>query len=261
MSVVTPRKRFGQHFLTDLTVIERIIAVLNLNANDRYVEIGPGLGALTLPVLKKIKELDAIELDRELIPLLIDKTKTLGQVNIYQEDVLTVDFSQFKQDARDLHVFGNLPYNISTPLLFHLLTYASLITDMTVMLQKEVAERLTAAPNSKHYGRLSVMLQYYCEPTLLFNIGAYAFHPPPKVASSIVRLTPYKTLPYQAKDEALFATIVKQAFSQRRKTLRNSLKEMITETQWVALSINPQLRAENLSVKDFVTISNALAHQ
>jgi 16S rRNA (adenine1518-N6/adenine1519-N6)-dimethyltransferase len=172
---------------------------------------------------------------------------------------LKVDFTSLKKDKRLLRLFGNLPYNISTPLIFHLLTYADIIADMLFMLQKEVAERLAAKENEAAYGRLSVMVQYHCQVDLLLNVPAHAFHPPPQVQSSMVRLTPYKKYPYQVVDYDLFATIVKHAFGQRRKTLRNSLKGLVDDAIWLQLQIHSNLRAENLAVNDFIAISNALS--
>jgi 16S rRNA (adenine1518-N6/adenine1519-N6)-dimethyltransferase len=254
-----PRKRFGQHFLCDQTIIQRIVAALHPQPREHLIEIGPGQGALTLPVIKKIKYLEVIELDRDLIPVLEDRVQHAGEIKIFNEDVLEFDFAKIKNDARLLRVFGNLPYNISTPLIFHLLNYAAIISDMLFMLQKEVARRLAAKPSTPDYGRLSVMLQYHCQTELLFDVPAHAFYPPPRVQSSIVRLIPHRTYPFLAKNPKLFADIVKHAFGQRRKTLRNSLKELVTDEVWEQVQIHSDLRAENLSVKDFVEISNALS--
>lgn len=255
--ITIPRKRFGQHFLQDEMIIHRIIVSLMLKPNEHLLEIGPGQGALTLPILKQVNALDAIELDRDLVPELLARTKHDPRLHIYTADALSFDFASVKQDDRLLRIFGNLPYNISTPLIFHLLSYASVIADMLFMLQKEVAERMAAKPGSKIYGRLSVMVQYHCRVEMLFNVPNAAFYPPPAVQSSVVKLTPYhEDRPYLAKDEVLFAEIVKQAFGKRRKTLRNSLKEMIDDEGWSHLAIHSDLRAENLSVKDFVDITN-----
>lgn len=253
-----PRKRFGQHFLRDQAVIQRIVAALMPQASQHLVEIGPGQGALTLPVLRQVKQLDVVELDRDLIPPLLDRCHQAGVLVVHEADVLEFDFASIKKDARLLRVFGNLPYNISTPLLFHLLHYAPLISDMVFMVQKEVAERLAAQHSTEQYGRLSVMVQYHCQVELLFDVPPTAFHPPPQVQSSIIRLTPYQPYPFPVRNYALFESIVKQAFGQRRKTLRNSLKEMVSASVWEQLSIQPSLRPENLSVKEFVDISNKL---
>jgi 16S rRNA (adenine1518-N6/adenine1519-N6)-dimethyltransferase len=250
------RKRFGQHFLTDENVIHHIIDVLAPKKDEHLVEIGPGQGALTFPVLASLHHLEAIELDRDLIAELHQRTKE-GLV-IYAADALKFDFAVLKQDQRLLRLFGNLPYNISTPLLFHLLSFATSIKNMLFMLQKEVAERLAAPVASDAYGRLSVMVQYHCHVECLFDVPNHAFNPPPKVTSSIVRLTPYQTKPALAQDYASFAEIVREAFGQRRKTLRNSLKKLIDDTTWEKLPIRSDLRAENLSVADFVTLSNTL---
>lgn len=253
-----PRKRFGQHFLCDQDIIHRIVAVLAPETSQHLVEIGPGQGALTLPVIKQTKQLEVIELDRDLIPELEMRTQPFGDITIYSEDVLKFDFDRIKMDKRPLRVFGNLPYNISTPLIFHLLDYADIISDMLFMLQKEVAERMAAPADSDDYGRLSVMVQYHCQVELLFNVPQDAFFPPPKVESSIVRLVPYKAYPYEAKNYDLFADVVRHAFGQRRKTLRNSLRELVSDAVWEAVNIRSDLRAENLTVADFVKISNAI---
>lgn len=253
-----PRKRFGQHFLRDQAIIQRIVAALAPRPRDHLIEIGPGQGAITLPVLKLTKYLEAVELDRDLIPQIQERCSHVGEVQIYSADVLDFDFASIKNDDRLLRIFGNLPYNISTPLIFHLINFSSIISDMLFMVQKEVAERLAAETDTEHFGRLSVMVQYHWQVELLFNVPADAFHPPPQVESSIVRLTPYRELPAQAKNYSVFENIVKHAFGQRRKTLRNSLKNIVSDEIWESLPIRSDLRAENLSVQDFVMISNNL---
>lgn len=253
-----PRKRFGQNFLHDPQVIAKIIAAINPKPNERIVEIGPGKGALTVPLLTEVKNLDVIELDRDLIPLLEIACLDLGQLSIYQSDALKFDFTQLTDQPHSLRIVGNLPYNISTPLLFHLLNYAHLIKDMHFMLQKEVVERMAAKPNTEDYGRLSVMIQYFCKAESLFLVKPGAFNPPPKVDSAIIRLTPYQTLPYPVNDHGLLQRIVTQAFNQRRKTLRNSLKGLLSETDFVELNIDPQLRPENISLPEFVKICHYL---
>lgn len=254
----SPRKRFGQHFLSDHAIIERILDALSPAKTDHLVEIGPGQGALTFPLLKRIKKLEAVEIDRDLVPHLLERTRHLGQLEVHNEDVLDFDFANLKKDERPLRIFGNLPYNISTPLIFHLLDYASIISDMLFMLQKEVAERLAAQVSTEHYSRLSIMVQYHCQVELLFDVPRDAFFPPPQVTSSIVRLVPYKTLPYVANDYAKFADLVKTAFMHRRKTLNNTLKGKVTKEIWQELKIDPILRPENLTVENYVTISNRL---
>lgn len=253
------RKRFGQHFLRDQKIIQQIVAAIAPEAGQRLVEIGPGLGAITIPVLELCGSLAAIEVDRDVIPILQEASQEVGDLLIYQKDVLNFDFAVALQDKKQLRVFGNLPYNISTPLLFHLIKYCPIISDMTFMLQKEVAERLGSLPSKKSYSRLSVMTQYHFQVKQLFDVPPTAFKPAPKVDSRIVRLLPYKKVPYLAQDYSRFETIVKQAFSQRRKTLRNSLsglKTPIPEESWKKANIDPQKRAENLSVEDFVRLSN-----
>ncbi|HEX4046047.1 MAG TPA: 16S rRNA (adenine(1518)-N(6)/adenine(1519)-N(6))-dimethyltransferase RsmA [Gammaproteobacteria bacterium] len=253
-----PRKRFGQHFLQDQAVIERIVGALSPNVGEHLIEIGPGQGALTLPIIQRGQTLTVIELDRDLLQPLTQRIGQQGLLQVYQADALTFDFADLKRDERPLRVFGNLPYNISTPLIFHLLEFVPIIHDMLFMLQKEVAERLAAPPSSAHYGRLSVMVQYYCQVELLFHVSAAAFYPPPQVQSSIVKLLPYAVLPYVAKDTKVFAEVVKQAFGQRRKTLRNSLHGLVSDAIWQQVGIDSGLRAEALSVREFVEISNAL---
>ncbi|MCL5669077.1 MAG: 16S rRNA (adenine(1518)-N(6)/adenine(1519)-N(6))-dimethyltransferase RsmA [Gammaproteobacteria bacterium] len=254
----TPRKRFGQHFLHDQTVIQRIIAALHPQTGDHMVEIGPGHGALTRPLLAAVGALDVIELDRDLIPLLQAECAGMGELRIHQADALKFDFTTLAKSGERLRIVGNLPYNISTPLLFHLLDQTRAIQDMHFMLQKEVVQRMVAAPGGKDYGRLSVMLQYRCEMEKLFAVGAGAFSPPPKVESAVVRMTPRTQPAVHIQDESLFARVVSAAFAQRRKTLRNSLKTLLTEQQIRALGIAPDARAEQLSLEQFALLSNAL---
>jgi 16S rRNA (adenine1518-N6/adenine1519-N6)-dimethyltransferase len=253
------RKRFGQHFLRDQKIIQQIVAAIAPEPGQRLIEIGPGLGALTIPVLDLVGSLAAIEVDRDVVPILQEACKDIGDLLIYQKDVLHFDLSVAVQDKKLLRVFGNLPYNISTPLIFHLIKYTNRISDMHFMLQKEVAERLCAPPGGKTYSRLSVMVQYHYQIKQLLDVPPQAFKPAPRVDSRVVRMIPYKKIPYLANDYARFETIVKQAFGQRRKTLRNSLsglKEGIPEESWIKAKIDPSKRAENLSVEDFVRLSN-----
>lgn len=248
------RKRFGQNFLHDENIIHRIINSISPQKNEHIVEIGPGLGALTRVLAQHLNQFDAIEIDRDLIEHLNSDPILKNKLTIYSKDVLKFDF--YTLNKTPLRIVGNLPYNISTPLCFHLLTFTHLITDMTFMLQKEVVDRMTADVNSKDYGRLSVMIQYHCEAESLFDVPPHAFTPQPKVNSAIVRLTPHQTKPYSAKNEVYFSEIVKASFAHPRKTLRNNLKAYLNEEQLHAIGINPQARAETLSVSDYVNISN-----
>lgn len=248
------RKRFGQNFLHDQNIIAKIIAAIQPKTADNIVEIGPGKGALTLPLLEQTGKLNVIELDRDLIPILEMACLDAGRLIIHQTDALRFDFAALASQPHSLRIVGNLPYNISTPLLFHLLEYASLIKDMHFMLQKEVVDRITARPNTNDYGRLSIMIQYFCKTEALFLVRPGSFNPPPKVDSAIIRLIPYSTLPHPVQDLPLLQKIVAQAFSQRRKTLRNCLKGIVTEAELAALNLNSQLRPENLSLVDYVSI-------
>lgn len=258
-SYFTPRKRFGQHFLHDPGVIQHIVDVIAPTPTDTMVEIGPGLGALTRHVLPLVERLNVIELDRDVIPELQAVCENLGDLIIHQADALKFDFADLTDKPADLRLIGNLPYNISTPLIFHLIKYAPLIKDMYFMLQKEVVERMSAMPGDDAYGRLSVMVQYYCQVHFLFTVKPGAFNPPPKVDSAIVALQPHRELPFAAVDETLFADVVREAFNHRRKVLRNSLKPLVDETIWPQLSVKPEQRAEELSVQDYVSIANAIS--
>jgi 16S rRNA (adenine1518-N6/adenine1519-N6)-dimethyltransferase len=252
------RKRFGQHFLTDKQIIQRIIDAIAPTPEQKIVEIGPGQGAITRPLLKKTGKLIAIELDRDLIPQLKHRCEDAGELTIHQADALEFDFKELIDNNETLRLVGNLPYNISTPLIFHLLTYAKHISDMHFMLQKEVVDRMAAMPATSDYGRLSIMVQYHCKVTALFHVPPQAFNPPPKVDSSIVRIIPYRELPHRANNYKHFAHLVKTAFSQRRKTLRNCLKLIVTDADWEKIHINSQLRPEQLSVSEYVKMSNML---
>lgn len=253
-----PRKRFGQHFLHDKQIIQRLVETISPLPEEHFVEIGPGQGALTVPILKKIHAIDVIELDRDLIPALKIRCKDLGTMNVYEGDALAFDYSTLIRNGEPIRLIGNLPYNISTPLIFHLLTYSAHITDMHFMLQKEVVDRLAAKASDDAYGRLGIMVQYHCRIAALFDVPPSAFYPPPQVQSSIVRLVPYQTIPHLAKDYTHFQSLVKQAFSMRRKTLRNSLKTLIDDEDWKRVPIDPHLRPEQLSVEDYVKLSNLL---
>lgn len=249
------KKRFGQNFLTDQSVIASLVEAISPKAYDLMVEIGPGLGALTKPLLKKLNLLHVVEIDRDIIEWM-QKEYANATINIHNADALKFDF---KSLGGNLRVTGNLPYNISTPILFHLLDNISAITDMHFMLQKEVVERMVAAPSTPAYGRLSVMLQYKLHMDYLITVPPEAFEPAPKVESAFVRCVPHAVLPFVAKDEAMLAKVVLAAFGQRRKTLRNTLKGLLEDGGFTALNINSQKRAENLSVAEFVSIANYLS--
>jgi 16S rRNA (adenine1518-N6/adenine1519-N6)-dimethyltransferase len=251
------RKRFGQNFLHDTGVIRRIVSSIAPRPDQHLVEIGPGRGALTRELLTVLGRLDAVELDRDLIDPLQASCASLGDLRIYSGDALRFDFCQLAQPGERLRLVGNLPYNISTPLLFHLLEQSQCIDDMHFMLQKEVVQRMAAGPGGKEYGRLSVMLQVRCEVFPLFDIGPGAFTPAPKVTSSLVRLRPLREPRFDIADPQLFARLVNQAFSQRRKTLRNSLRELLGPEQILALGLNPGERAERLPLEAFVALANA----
>ena len=249
-----PRRRFGQHFLTDQAVIAEIVAAIAPRAEDVMVEIGPGLGALTMPLTQVLRHLHVIEIDRDIIARL-QRDYPPGRLRVHAGDVLDFDFSNLPPDLR---VVGNLPYNISTPLLFHLANYAMRIRDLHFMLQKEVVERMVASPGGRDYGRLSVMLQYRFDMESLFAVAPAAFSPAPQVESAVVRLRPRPRAQLTAASEARLAQVVRSAFAQRRKTLRNALAGLLQACDYDALAIVPGLRAENLAVADFVAISNYL---
>ena len=252
------KKRFGQHFLSDYSVIEKLVYEINPKLDDLMVEIGPGLGALTFPLLKKLNNLNVVEIDRDVIARLTQRNE--AKLSIHGVDALKFDFTTLLQNEQLLRVVGNLPYNISTPLIFHLLDFKSKIHDMHFMLQNEVVKRITAEPNTKAYGRLSVMVQYHCKTEYLFFVGPESFDPPPKVDSAIIRLSPWKNPTEQADDEKKLSEIVAMAFSMRRKTLRNNLKKVLSAEQIMSVEIDPSKRAENLSVAEFVRLSNLYTH-
>lgn len=257
MTTHQPRKRFGQHFLHDTHIIDKIVSAIAPQRDDHIVEIGPGLGALTHALLPHVSSMDAVEIDRDIIPKLKASSEQYGQLTIHEQDALTFSFASLGKN-HPLRIVGNLPYNISTPLIFHLLEQVHCIKDMHFMLQKEVVDRLAAQPGNKNYGRLSVMVQYFCAVKKLFTVAPGAFTPPPQVDSAIVRLIPHKKLPHVAKNLSTLRTVVSTAFSQRRKTLRKSLSNLVSAEQWRELKIDPQLRPEQLSVADFVSISNLI---
>ena len=254
------RKRFGQNFLSDPNIIRKIIDGIRPQPGELMVEIGPGLGAMTAPLIERLGHLHVVEIDRDLIARLHERY-TAAQLTVHEGDALKFDFGSLcaSQDAGtppSLRIVGNLPYNISTPILFHLAGFADKVKDMTFMLQKEVVMRMVAEPGTEEYGRLSVMLQYRFRMGRLFDVPPGAFRPAPKVMSSIVRLAPLPADQLGAKDEALFGRIVTAAFGQRRKTLRNTLREFIDEAGLAELGIDAGLRGERLSVAQYIAIAN-----
>ncbi|MCF7201517.1 16S rRNA (adenine(1518)-N(6)/adenine(1519)-N(6))-dimethyltransferase RsmA [Pseudomonas oligotrophica] len=253
------RKRFGQNFLHDAGVIHRILRAIHPRAGERLVEIGPGQGALTEGLLDSGAQLDVVELDLDLIPILQGRFAERSNFHLHQGDALKFDFSQLGGEPGSLRIVGNLPYNISTPLIFHLLEHAGLIRDMHFMLQKEVVERLAAEPGGGDWGRLSIMVQYHCRVEHLFNVGPGAFNPAPKVDSAIVRLVPHAELPHPAKDPRLLERVVREAFNQRRKTLRNTLKGLLDAEAIAAAGVDGGLRPEQLDLAAFVRLSDQLA--
>jgi len=250
-----PRKRFGQNFLTDEAVIAAIIAAIAPQSRDLLVEIGPGLGALTRPLAALLQHLHVVEIDRDIIARLRIEFPA-ARVTVHEGDALRFDFSAL---GNRLRVIGNLPYNISTPLLFHLARHAGAVRDLHVMLQKEVVDRMVAAPSSSEYGRLSVMLQYRFEMERVLDVPSGAFHPVPKVESAVVRMMPFAPLPHPARDESRLAAVVAAAFGQRRKTLRNTLKGYLGAADFERLGVDSGLRAQDLSVADFVKLADATA--
>ena len=249
-----PRKRFGQHFLHERGVIERILRALQPAPGDRFVEIGPGEGALTLPLLAEAGRLTAIELDRDLIPILRERARDIGALELIEADALTVDFTALAGDGA-LRLVGNLPYNISTPLLFHALSHAGAIRDMLFMLQKEVVQRMAAAHGSKTYGRLSVSLQSRCRVEHLFDVAPGSFRPPPKVDSAIVRVVPLDRPLLEPSEQDALDRLLRAAFAQRRKTLRNALRGLADDTTLEACGIDPGVRAEDVPVARYVALA------
>ncbi len=246
------KKSLGQHFLHDHHVIAAIIRLINPQMDDHVVEIGSGAGALTAELLPKVSALTAIEIDQEIIPYLQDHCKHSPKLKVHLADVLKFDFSSL---GSSLRLVGNLPYNISTPLLFYLLHNIEAIKDIHFMLQKEVADRIVAEPNSKTYGRLSVMIQYYFDVKIVLKIAPGSFSPPPKVNSAIVRFIPRLIRELTMAEESNFNRVVKEAFSMRRKTIANSLKKYFSAERLIELGVNPKLRAENLNSRQFITLS------
>jgi 16S rRNA (adenine1518-N6/adenine1519-N6)-dimethyltransferase len=251
------RKRFGQNFLHDHNLLKKITQFINPQPSDHLIEIGPGQGALTQYFVDTVKTLDVIEIDRDLVTYLQQHYQQ-ANLKIHQADVLKFDFSSLLKHEGKVRIVGNLPYNISTPILFKLLQHSANIQDMHFLLQKEVVERMTAQPGCKQYGRLSIMIQYYCEAKRAITVPATAFIPPPKVESCTVHLLPYAHPPHTANDIEHFKNIVRAAFSSRRKTIHNGLKKLINTKELPTIGIDPTNRAENLSVAQFVRISNEI---
>ena len=264
----TARKRFGQNFLQDASVIDNILRAIGPASGDQLVEIGPGQAALTKPLIEQLADncaLTLLEIDRDLAAQLNIQFGSDERVSIHLGDALDFDFTALRQQAeKPLRVFGNLPYNISTPLIFHLLQQATaepasnIISDMHFMLQREVIDRMAAPPGNKTYGRLSIMTQYYCQVEPLFDVPPEAFSPKPKVMSAIVRLLPYKDLPLKAEQPQVLDKVVRAAFAQRRKTLRNGLKGLMSAEELEAINVDPGARAETLDIATFVNIANTL---
>jgi len=255
MSRHRPRKRFGQHFLTDPGVVDAIISAIAPSHDDVIVEIGPGLGAITRLLAARAGALHAIELDRDLAARLVREFATNSSVTVHEADALNFDYAGL---GPSLRIVGNLPYNVSTPLLFQLLRYSAHIVDMHFMLQKEVVDRMAAAPGSKAYGRLGIMLGCHFQIDALFDVDKSAFDPPPKVTSAVVRLAPLPAGTYVIEDEARLSRLVAQAFSQRRKTIRNSLRNVADEALLESVGIDPGLRPEAIAIADYVRLANTL---
>ncbi len=253
------RKRFGQHFLHDEEIISRIVQAFAPKPGQRIVEIGPGEGAITLPMLRKAGKLTLIELDRDLVPRIRSRCEGIGEVEIINADVLNVDLGELAGDGEKLRIIGNLPYNISSPILFHCIGHLDSIEDMVFMLQKEVVDRMAAAPGSKVYGRLSVMLQLACRVEPLLPVPPHAFRPPPKVDSAVVRLSPLPRAQRPVEHMGLIAQLVRAAFGQRRKTLSNSLEGFASADELRTVEIDPRARAEQISPQSFVRLAEFLA--
>lgn len=254
------KKRLGQNFLHERSVIDKIVLAVDPRPGDQLVEIGPGQGALTLPLLDRHGALTAIEFDRDLLQPLAAAAQSHGDLTLLNADVLSVDFTALS-NGRPLRLVGNLPYNLSSPILFHALAHAEAIVDMHFMLQKEVVERMAAAPGSKVYGRLSVMLQAFCAVTPLFTVPPGAFRPAPKVDSAVVRLLPHAAADVGIDDRICFANVVRAAFGQRRKTLRNALSGVADSTAIESAGLRPEMRAEQIAVDGFIRLANKLANK
>jgi 16S rRNA (adenine1518-N6/adenine1519-N6)-dimethyltransferase len=254
-----PRKRFGQHFLHDPGVIARILAALDARPGETWIEIGPGQGALTVPLLRRVGALHAVEIDRDLIPLLRERCAEIGELHVHEADALRFDYCALARGGAPVRLVGNLPYNISTPLLFHVLDQTACVHDMHFMLQREVVERMSAVPGTKRYGRLTVMLAARCRVEPLFRVASGAFRPAPRVESAYVRLTPWPQPPFPHTDGPAYARVVAAAFSKRRKTLRNALAGVVAADRIAACGIDPGARPETLSPADYAALAAAAA--
>ncbi|WP_413111221.1 16S rRNA (adenine(1518)-N(6)/adenine(1519)-N(6))-dimethyltransferase RsmA [Thaumasiovibrio sp. DFM-14] len=252
------RKRFGQNFLNDEYIIDGIVSAINPLNGEKLVEIGPGLGALTEPVGRRVDHFDVVELDRDLAERLRHHPELGKKLTIHEGDAMQFDFTQLLGKGQKLRIFGNLPYNVSTPLMFHLFSFHKDIQDMHFMLQKEVVNRLAAGPGSKAYGRLTVMAQYYCKVVPVLEVPPTAFKPAPKVDSAVVRLMPYEILPHPTTSLKWLDRVCREGFNQRRKTIRNCYKGLLSADTLEALGINPAMRPENLTVEQFVAMADWL---
>jgi 16S rRNA (adenine1518-N6/adenine1519-N6)-dimethyltransferase len=252
---VRAKKRLGQHFLHDPGVIRRLVEAIRPHSSDCMVEIGGGPGALTAPLNEKLARLHVVEVDRELAAALPARVPHPERLVVHEADALDFDFGALAAGPRSLRVVGNLPYNISTPLLFHLSTFAPAIKDLHVMLQREVVDRITAAPGGKDYGRLTVMLSLWARAESCFDIGPGAFTPPPKVWSTVLRLVPHEAPPFPVRDHAQFASLVALLFSMRRKTLGRTLKGRLTAEAIASVGIDPKARPETLAPADFARLA------
>ncbi len=248
------RKRFGQHFLNNDGVIHSIIKAINPQANKPLVEIGPGRGAITLPLLEYDVDMHLIEIDRDLVKWWHEQKRRGAGITVHEGDVLRFDFNALGSLQKPIHLIGNLPYNISTPLFFHLIGFHSIIADMCFMVQKEVALRLTAQPGEKPYGQLSVWLQLHYQTECLFDVAPGSFSPPPKVDSAVIRMRPHAQPPVEIEDTNGFHTLIKACFAQKRKTLRNNLKKILTAEQIQIAGIDPGRRAETLTLHEFAAL-------
>jgi 16S rRNA (adenine1518-N6/adenine1519-N6)-dimethyltransferase len=252
------KKRYGQHFLHDPGTIDRIVRAIDPRPGDRIVEVGPGRGAITAPLLQRLGALDVVEIDRDVVPALQTRCAGLGELRVHLADALEFDFRALRGDGAPLRVVGNLPYNVSTPLLFHFIAQLDAIADMHFMLQREVVARMAAAPGSGDYGRLTVMLAPHVAVEPLFDIGTGAFKPPPQVVSTFFALRPHATAPFPIEDPAGYARVVAAAFGQRRKTLRNALGALLAAEQIAAAGVDPGARAETLPPERFAALARQL---